>query len=95
MGKFQPGHKLAKGRPLGSKNKRTDLFAICDEKGVDLFQEALTIALTTTDTDKRFGMIKELLPYVYPKKKEVLNLADTPVEELLNVAEQKLKDEPA
>lgn len=92
---FQKGHKLAKGRPVGSKNKRTDLFAVCDEKGIDLFKEALTIALTTQEPAARFGMIKELLPYVYPKKKEVLNLADTPVEELLNVAEQKLKDESA
>ena len=91
-GKPHPGT----GRPKGSKNKNTDLLAICAEKGINVFAEMLTIAVTTVDPLVRFGMLKEIAPYLHAKKKEVLNLSDTPVEELLKAAEEQIvKDEPS
>lgn len=76
------------GRKAGTPNKRTDLFAVCAAKGISVFEEMLTIALTTTDPDKRFGMLKEIAPYLYAKKKEVLKLEDHSPEELIETAEK-------
>lgn len=87
---FKKGHKLAKGRPPGSKNKRTDLFALCDEMKVNVFEEMLKLAVNATDDDKRFNYLSQCAPYLYSKKKEVLNLTETPVEELLEAAEKQL-----
>ncbi len=89
---FKRGHKLAKGRPPGSKNKRTDLFALCDELGVDVMKEMITLAAMTIDPDARFSKMRDIAPYLYAKKKEILNLDDHSVEELIETAEKKLSD---
>ena len=84
------------GRQAGTPNKKTNLFALCEEKGINVFEEMLSIAMTTLDPITRFGMLKEIVCYLHAKKKEVLNLSDTPVEELLKAAEEQIvKDEPS
>lgn len=87
--KGKPMHGAA-GRPPGAKNKKTNLFAMCEEKGINVFEELLTSAAAEEDPDKRFHKFKEIAPYLYAKKKEVLNLADAPVEELLDAAEAQI-----
>ncbi len=93
MARFEKGHKFAKGRPVGSKNKRTNLLSICEENGINLFEEQLLAAMDEADKDKRFSKFSELMPYVYARKKETLNLSELSPEELLNAAEEQL--EPA
>lgn len=88
MGKFKPGHKLATGRPVGSKNKKTNLFAMCEEMGIDVFKEMLQGAAAEIDPDKRFNKFKEIAPYLYAKKKETEHKF-TP-EQLLDMAEEQL-----
>lgn len=91
---FKRGHKLSPGRKKGSKNKRTDLFALCEELGVDVMREMITLASEEPDKELRFSKLRDIAPYLYARKKEVLNLADQPVEELLKAAEEKIKDDP-
>ncbi len=90
-GKPHPGV----GRKPGSKNKKTDLFARCEEHGIDVFDELLLSAARELDPDKRFFKFKEIAPYLYAKKKEVLTLSEIPVEELLKAAEEGLTDDSA
>lgn len=80
------------GRPPGCKNKKTDLFAMCAEKGINVFAELLDAAAAEEDPDKRFHKFKEIAPYLYAKKKEVLNLEDFTPDELMDVAEKKIID---
>lgn len=80
------------GRQPGSKNKKTDLFAMCDEVGLNVFKEMITLASQTLDPETRFSKLRDIAPYLYAKKKEVLNLEDHSTEELLDVAEKKLNE---
>lgn len=89
---FKPGHRKYGGRKAGAVNKRTDLFQKCDARGIDVFDEMLSIALTTTDATIRFGMLRDIAGWLYAKKKEVLNLNDHSADELLAVAEQKIAE---
>lgn len=83
------GYKTG-GRKAGTPNKKTDLFAVCAAKGIHVFEEMLSIAMTTTSPHDRFNMLKEIAPYLYAKKKEVLKLQDHSPEELLEAAEELL-----
>lgn len=87
---FKPGHKKVGGRKAGTPDKRRDLFAKCEAKGIDVFDEMLEIALTTIDPGVRFNMLRDISGYLYAKKKEILNLDDHSPEELLEAAEKKI-----
>jgi hypothetical protein len=80
------------GRQKGTPNKKTNLFAICDEVGLNVFKEMVTLASLAIEPNDRFSKLRELAPYLYAKKKEVLNLDDHTVEELIETAEKKLSD---
>jgi hypothetical protein len=80
------------GRQLGTPNKKTNLFAICDEVGLNVFKEMVSLANKTRDAELRFAKLKEIAPYLYAKKKETLNLTDHNPDELLNAAEAKLQE---
>lgn len=82
------------GRKAGTPNKKTNLFAMCAAKGINVFEEMLSSAAAEKDPDKRFQKFRDIAPYLYPKKKEVTNIEDIPAEELLDIAEKKLIDEP-
>lgn len=93
MAKFTPGHQISKGkgRPMGSKNKRTDLFAIIEEVGLDPFKEMVTLAKLSTDPSEKYFRCQGLAPYLYPKLKNLeITLADLPDEEILAEAEKRL-----
>lgn len=86
--------KKTGGRVAGTPNKKTNLFAMCEEKGLNVFAEMLDGAASESDPDKRFNKFKDLAPYLYARKKEVaMSLAEHTPEELLDAAE-KLLDEP-
>lgn len=81
------------GRKKGTPNKKTNLFAICEEVGLNVFKEMVKLASKTIDDDVRFSRLKEIAPYLYAKKKDI-SLTDLSAEELLDAAEQKLEPEP-
>lgn len=101
---FAKGHKLAKGRPKGSPNKRVSVWETCEEMGLDPFKEMARIAGDRADPNQ-FNALKELAQYLEPKKKavEMSGNLDTRVvqaveglmslsqEELRAIAEQELK----
>ncbi len=91
---FKKNNRASPGRPPGAKNKKTDLFAICAELGIDVFREMVTLAAHEIDKEKRFEKLQAVAPYLYAKKKEVLNLSDHTAEELLAAAEDKIVNEP-
>lgn len=78
------------GRKAGTPNRKTNLFAMCDEMKINVFEEMLVGASKETDPDKRFHKFKEIAPYLYAKKKEVVNLDDHTPEELIEAAEKKI-----
>lgn len=58
------------GRKKGTPNKNSlDLLRICEEKGVDVFAEMVSIAMTTTLPEVRFKMFSQIAEYLYPKRK--------------------------
>lgn len=59
------------GRPIGSKNKRIDLHSICEEVGLNVFREMVSLANKTIDPNERFMKLKDIAPYLYAKKKEI------------------------
>lgn len=90
---FRKTKRAGPGRPPGAKNKKTDLFALCAELKVDVMREMIEMAVACSDPDYRFAKMRDIAPYLYAKKKEVLNLDQHPVEELLEAAEKMLTDE--
>lgn len=68
---FEPGHQKIGGRKPGTPNKKTQLINKCEAKGIDVFDEMLSIAVTTTDLKERFYMFKEIICYLYPRQREV------------------------
>lgn len=91
--RFKPGHKHAKGRPPGSKNKNTDLLAMCKELGIDVFKEMLQGAANEIDPDKRFLKFKDIAPYLYARKREVeVTVSEIPDEEFDAEVERRLNE---
>ena len=73
MGQFQIGHKLSKGRPKGSRNKR-NLLKVEDillANNVNPIQELINIAQSTDKLDIKLSCWKELAKYAYSPKKPV------------------------
>lgn len=96
MGKFQPGHKLSKGRPLGSTNKRRSIELLCEEMGFDPFALLIETAKDPCAKDQFFAL-KELCQYLEPKKKslehsgEIANpYMNKSIEELEELVKEKL-----
>lgn len=69
MAQFQKGKPRPSkaGRKKGSLNKNTSLMAKCAERGIDVFQEMLDIAMSEAQKDKRFDKMERLAPYLYAK----------------------------
>lgn len=70
------GHKGAprtpgSGRQKGTPNKYSqNLMGICRDKGLDVFEALVEIALDPINPD-RFQSLKELGQYLYPKRKSL------------------------
>lgn len=73
------------GRKPGTKNKRTDLFSLCDEKKINVFSEMLDMAMNEQDPDKKFRKFKDLAEYLYFKPKDPgdVNLTPEQVREMI------------
>ena len=73
---FQPGNQFGRGRPPGSRNKRT-LFAqeLLDSHAEALVRQALVLALKGDSPMLRF-----LVPYILPRPKRFpLNTGPLPI----------------
>lgn len=58
------------GRKAGTPNKSSlDLVQKCIDRGIDVFDELLQIAMTETNPLDRFKMFSEIAQYIYPKRK--------------------------
>ncbi len=58
------------GRRAGTPNKSSlDLVQKCIDRGIDVFDELLQIAMTTVNPAERFKMFSEISQYLYPKRK--------------------------
>ena len=70
---FQKGRKKTGGRKKGTKNKRTLLVEeIVQEKGLCLVTRLLELAEDNkTPINIKAGVFRDLLEYIYPKKKAV------------------------
>lgn len=73
---FQPGQPKQGGRKKGTPNKRTALFEICEDLGVDPFREMLVAYKELDEPRDRIAALKEICQYVYPKLKSVEHSAD-------------------
>lgn len=73
MAKGAPkGHPRYGGRAKGVPNKPTqDLMAICEARGLNVFEAMAELACNEKDLDKRFHRLSEMAKYLYPKRKEV------------------------
>lgn len=66
------GQPKSGGRKPGTLNKKTeDLMAICESKGINVFEAMVELAVTEKDTDKKFYKLTEVATYLYPKRKSV------------------------
>lgn len=60
------------GRVKGTPNKDTQsLFETCEKHGVDVFEAMVICVKEATTTADRFAYLKDLAPYLYPKRKSV------------------------
>lgn len=74
---FEKGHKKVGGRVKNTPNKKTGVLA--DVLGAFDPAERIIALFNDTDDDSiKFGILKELMKYVYPQKKalEVTNVND-------------------
>jgi hypothetical protein len=68
---FKKGHKLARGRPKGSLNKKSLLLKDSFEaKGFDLLTEILK-RLPALDPKDQVSALLQLMPYAHPKLSSV------------------------
>lgn len=92
---FKKGHKKIGGRVKGGAKARFKLHELCDQANINVFQDMLTTAVNVPDPIKRFYLLNELAPYLYPKLKNLeITLADLPDEEILAEAEKRLTKKP-
>lgn len=69
------------GRPKGAKGKRTDLHALCEKHGVNVFEEMLILAKEAKGP-VRFNLFAKLAEYLYSRPKEELDLSKFTPEEI-------------
>jgi hypothetical protein len=58
---FQPGYKMGKGRPPGSRNRRTVFAVLMDGRGESIIKQCQVMALEKDPTAMRLCM-ERLLP---------------------------------
>jgi hypothetical protein len=58
---FEPGNKLGKGRKPGSKNKRTELQNLLEDRGEPIVQQCMLMAMQKDPTAMRLCM-ERLIP---------------------------------
>lgn len=74
MAKFEPGHKLSKGRPVGALNRSTEMMKINISRAVNNTLDTLNKDLEEIkkkDPVKAIELSLKLLEYTLPKLKSV------------------------
>lgn len=67
---FQPGHKLAKGRPVGALNRSTEQMKLTLARAVNNTLDTITKDLEEIkkkDPEKAIDLALKLMEYVMPK----------------------------
>jgi hypothetical protein len=70
MGKFQPGHKLSKGRPVGALNRSTEQMKLTLARAVNNTLNTLSDDLERIrekDPEKAVDLSLKLMEFVVPK----------------------------
>ena len=70
MAKFEPGHKLSKGRPKGSLNRSTEMMKLNIARAVDNTLNTLSEALEKIrkdDTERAIELALKLMEFTIPK----------------------------
>lgn len=73
------------GRAKGSKNRKTDLFRKCEDKGLDVFERMLELAIKERDQQGEWSKLKVLAEYLYfkPKDPGEINLTPEQIREMI------------
>jgi hypothetical protein len=70
MAKFEPGHKLAKGRPKGALNRSTEMMKITIARAIDNTLNTLSADLEKIkkkDPERAIELALKLMEYTLPK----------------------------
>jgi hypothetical protein len=70
MAKFEPGHKLAKGRPKGALNRSTEMMKITIARAIDNTLNTLSTDLEKIkkkDPERAIELALKLMEYTLPK----------------------------
>jgi hypothetical protein len=70
MGKFEPGHKLAKGRPKGAINRSTEMMKLTIARAVDNTLNTLSADLEKIrkdDPERAIELALKLMEFTLPK----------------------------
>ncbi len=85
------------GRKKGTPNKDTaNLFALCEARGINVFEELLNIAADPTH-EMQFSALRTAAEYLYPKRKaiehsgEVGLLLKSKIEEIAKLTPEEKK----
>lgn len=91
MAKFEAGHKKIGGRKKGTPNKLGNAVQdMCEKLGANPLEVMVGLL---SDPEHKFGAAKELLQYVYPKKKALeITITDLSDDEILAEAERRLRE---
>lgn len=75
---FKKGHPRYGGRKKGSQT----LLDKCKEMNVDVFEEALRLAINDPDFDNKFNKLAALMPYLYAKPKDEFDISKLTPEQI-------------
>lgn len=90
---FEPGHKLAKGRPSGSLNRRSQaFFQAVEEEQFDAAREMIDVCLTAKSMYKNYALIYEALEQARIEKGEISFPTEDRAHEYLKIALTAAKD---
>lgn len=92
MAKFEKGHKKipGSGRQKGQVAATTSVAALCVQMGVDPMKIMLDLC-RTGDESMQFAAAKEIVQYIYAKRKAIeVSLKDIETEELAAEVEARI-----
>jgi hypothetical protein len=98
MAKFEPGHKLAKGRPKGALNRSTEMMKITIARAIDNTLNTLSTDLEKIkkkDPERAIELALKLMEYTLPKlsRTEVKAEIDQKIQQISVNITQKNIDE--
>ena len=98
MAKFEPGHKLAKGRPKGALNRSTEMMKITIARAIENTLNTLSTDLEKIkkkDPERAIELALKLMEYTLPKlsRTEVKAEIDQKIQQISVNITQKNIDE--